>query len=286
MAQKIIELLEGLEDDILIHMVFNLLTDCDDPKEMMLQIMPFLEGATFGFMEELWALCLDAQRQVSGIPSKIIEERKQRILVEADAPGRTRPFGFVKAVGLVPTGFAGEGQKGNPVQIGEIAGTISQQLKDSRFEGTGRSRRRHEVDLNPRHEADLNHRRPTSRSSRSVRGRSMSRQRSTSRPPVSSRSDRSRSRSRYASTKRDESWSPRSTDDQRHSSRRTSEYTSRYYENSRSPSISRSPLRSRSKRLVRSPSLSRGRANSRSRSPSVSSGSSRYSSSLSRSRSR
>ena len=286
MAQKIIELLEGLEDDILIHMIFNLLTDCDDPKEMMLQIMPFLEGATFGFMEELWALCLDGQRQVSGIPSKIIEERKQRVLVEADAARHNRPFGFVKAVGPVPTGFAGDGQTGNPVQIGKIADTISQQLKDSRFAGTGRSRRRHEVDLNPRHETDLNCTQPTSRSSRSVRGRSMSRQRSTSRPSDSSRFDRSRSRSRYASTRRDGSRSPRSADAQRHSNRRTSEYTSRYYEKRRSPSISRSPLGTRSKGLALSPSLSRRPTNSPSRSRSVSSGSSRYSSSPSRSRSR
>jgi serine/arginine repetitive matrix protein 1 len=79
-TQKIIQLV-GAEDEILINMVINLLKDTElDAKRMQVSLTAFLDKNTAKFVEELWTLLSDAQSQVSGIPSVLIERKKQEIM--------------------------------------------------------------------------------------------------------------------------------------------------------------------------------------------------------------
>eukprot|EP01039_Chlorochromonas_danica_P008339 gene8339-9192_t len=101
-TQKII-LLVRTEDEILINMVINLLQAPEvHPKRMQITLTPFLERNTPLFVEELWSLLVDAQSQPSGIPSSILEKKKQEILSRAPPTRATSPPGRLTSSGIRP----------------------------------------------------------------------------------------------------------------------------------------------------------------------------------------
>lgn len=72
-AQKIVELFEGLEDEVLINYVGAYLDQTEiDPEDMHISLNDMLERDAAHFMEELWTLLADAQHQPAGIPSALL----------------------------------------------------------------------------------------------------------------------------------------------------------------------------------------------------------------------
>lgn len=73
----------GFEDEIVISMVINLLEpkvdEKLDPRQLQIAITGFLEKETPTFMEELWDLLLSAQANPTGIPTAILEKKKQEL---------------------------------------------------------------------------------------------------------------------------------------------------------------------------------------------------------------
>lgn len=79
-ARKLVELFEGLEDEVLINYVGAYLEqDHIDPEEMQLSLTDMLERDTANFVEELWTLLVDAQSQPLGIPSALLAASKAEI---------------------------------------------------------------------------------------------------------------------------------------------------------------------------------------------------------------
>lgn len=81
-TERITQLL-GFEDDIVISMVINLLEpkvdEKLDPRQLQIAITGFLEKETPTFMQELWDLLLSAQANPTGIPTAILEKKKQEL---------------------------------------------------------------------------------------------------------------------------------------------------------------------------------------------------------------
>ncbi|DBA02903.1 TPA: LOW QUALITY PROTEIN: hypothetical protein N0F65_005930 [Lagenidium giganteum] len=73
----------GFEDDIVVSTAINLLVhkvdDPVDPRQMQVALMGFLEKDAAVFMKELWELLLSAQAHSTGIPTQILEKKKQEL---------------------------------------------------------------------------------------------------------------------------------------------------------------------------------------------------------------
>eukprot|EP00301_Raphidiophrys_heterophryoidea_P026167 c8967_g1_i1.p2 GENE.c8967_g1_i1~~c8967_g1_i1.p2 ORF type:complete len:173 (+),score=26.75 c8967_g1_i1:51-521(+) len=74
--ERISELL-GLEDDVLVGLVENLLSeDNPDGQDMQIQLTGFLERRAAPFMTELWGMLLSAMEN-GGMPLSILEKTKE-----------------------------------------------------------------------------------------------------------------------------------------------------------------------------------------------------------------
>lgn len=71
----------GLEDDIVIEMIYSLLEqeESPDPRKMQIALTGFLEKKTAKFMEDLWKLLLSAMEGVGGVPREFIEEKRAQM---------------------------------------------------------------------------------------------------------------------------------------------------------------------------------------------------------------
>ena len=72
----------GIDDDVVVDFVFNLLenTQFPDPKDMQINLTGFLNGKNARiFMQELWELLASAQDNVGGIPTIFLEQKKEEI---------------------------------------------------------------------------------------------------------------------------------------------------------------------------------------------------------------
>ena len=72
----------GIDDDVVVEFVFNLLenTQFPDPKDMQMNLTGFLNGKNARiFMQELWDLLASAQENIGGIPSIFLEQKKEEI---------------------------------------------------------------------------------------------------------------------------------------------------------------------------------------------------------------
>ena len=72
----------GIDDDVVVEFVFNLLenTQFPDPKDMQMNLTGFLNGKNARiFMQELWDLLTSAQENIGGIPSIFLEQKKEEI---------------------------------------------------------------------------------------------------------------------------------------------------------------------------------------------------------------
>jgi len=81
-ANKITQLL-GFDDDVLINFTIELLEDKEkvtpNPKELQHQLEGFLEKDTPAFVKELWMLLISANENESGIPSTLLEQKKNEL---------------------------------------------------------------------------------------------------------------------------------------------------------------------------------------------------------------
>ena len=69
----------GIDDDVVVEFVFNLLENIQfpDPKEMQMNLTGFLNGKNARiFMQELWDLLASVQENIGGIPSIFLEQKK------------------------------------------------------------------------------------------------------------------------------------------------------------------------------------------------------------------
>jgi len=79
-AKRVTELLGGLEDEVLIGLVYNELEQKDvDPKQIQINLTGFLEKNTSLFMKELWTLLASAQQTKGGVPQQFLDEEAERI---------------------------------------------------------------------------------------------------------------------------------------------------------------------------------------------------------------
>ncbi|PRD20558.1 UNVERIFIED_CONTAM: Srrm1 [Trichonephila clavipes] len=81
-AKRITDMLGGIEDDVVIEFVFNQLEAEKYPDARMMQInlTGFLTGKyAREFMAELWSLLISAEDSSDGIPSAILEQKKDEI---------------------------------------------------------------------------------------------------------------------------------------------------------------------------------------------------------------
>ncbi|XP_068755231.1 uncharacterized protein [Montipora capricornis] len=80
-TKKLIEIL-GFEDDVVMQYVLNMLESekSPDPRSMQINITGFLQGKNAReFMKELWTLLVSAQENIGGIPSSLLEKKKEEI---------------------------------------------------------------------------------------------------------------------------------------------------------------------------------------------------------------
>ncbi|XP_029654997.1 serine/arginine repetitive matrix protein 1-like [Octopus sinensis] len=79
-TKRITEIL-GMEDDVVICFICNLLDEKNvDPREIQISITGFLNHRNARlFIEELWDLLISAMDNNTGIPTKILEEKKFEI---------------------------------------------------------------------------------------------------------------------------------------------------------------------------------------------------------------
>lgn len=92
--QKQITLSLGLDDEVVYDYVFNQLeeTRFPDGRTMQINLTGFLDGKRAReFMDKLWCLLLDAQSTSDGIPTALVEERKEEIKVGLNG-AFVRPF--------------------------------------------------------------------------------------------------------------------------------------------------------------------------------------------------
>ena len=89
-TERITQLL-GFEDDIVVALAINLLEphveEQVDPKQLQMALTGFLAQQAGPFTEELWQLLLSAQSNPTGIPSSILDKKKQemqRLAAEKD----------------------------------------------------------------------------------------------------------------------------------------------------------------------------------------------------------
>jgi len=81
MHDKITELLNGVEDDIVQDMAVNsFLSGVVQPKQAQLDLAGFLGNAEAAqFARELWTLLLEAQNAPHGIPPSLVEQKKKQM---------------------------------------------------------------------------------------------------------------------------------------------------------------------------------------------------------------
>ncbi|KAI8102326.1 hypothetical protein M9435_005931 [Picochlorum sp. BPE23] len=78
-AKRTTELLGGLEDDILINFIIDMVEDKKtlDPRRIYISLTGFLEQNTGVFVKELWNLLIDASSSETGVPRAFVQEVKQ-----------------------------------------------------------------------------------------------------------------------------------------------------------------------------------------------------------------
>jgi len=79
-AKRTTELLGGLEDDILINFIIDMVEDKKalDPRRIYISLTGFLEQNTGVFVKELWTLLIDASSsETGGVPRAFVQAIKQ-----------------------------------------------------------------------------------------------------------------------------------------------------------------------------------------------------------------
>eukprot|EP00123_Amoebidium_parasiticum_P016466 comp23439_c0_seq1/m.39081 comp23439_c0_seq1/g.39081 ORF comp23439_c0_seq1/g.39081 comp23439_c0_seq1/m.39081 type:complete len:366 (-) comp23439_c0_seq1:537-1634(-) len=264
-TDRVTELL-GIEDEVVIDYIFNMLEKDKkpDPRLMQINLTGFLESKTKVFMKELWCLFISAQKNPTGIPVEFLDRKKEELRKKKEEEKRissglskkTEVLDEVKRKMLhsqvmvnaqmhIAQHVASQGRPGSlpGVNSNPLMAALQEHQKRGTDYGSGRES---DDDRDRGRGRDRDRRRRRSRSRSRDRSRSRSRSRSPRRSPSPRRRDESPTR-RGRSRSRSRSRSP----SRKHRSRRQKS-------RSRSRSRSRSPKRSRSRRH-RSRSRSRSR---------------------------
>ncbi|KAF8544280.1 PWI domain-containing protein, partial [Trichophaea hybrida] len=79
-TQKVVDIL-ATEDDVVIDFIFGMLEEdrFPDPKKIQLNITGFLEKDTPNFCKQLWNLLLSAQANPQGVPTELLEKKKEEL---------------------------------------------------------------------------------------------------------------------------------------------------------------------------------------------------------------
>uniref|UniRef100_A0AAV1TLK6 PWI domain-containing protein n=1 Tax=Peronospora matthiolae TaxID=2874970 RepID=A0AAV1TLK6_9STRA len=136
-TERITQLL-GFEDDIVVSMAINLLepevNETLDPKQLQVALTGFLENQAGGFMQELWQLLLSAQSNSTGIPSAILDKKKQEIQAIAQEKEQLKKvLDLKRAEGRVSC--ARDGDRGQKRQEKEVVASVI----DTRRSPSGRN---------------------------------------------------------------------------------------------------------------------------------------------------
>jgi len=85
-STRVTELLGGVEDEVLIGMIVSYLEDTGmHPKQMMTELLSFLEKNTSLFMKELWSLLISAQQSDDGVPLQLVRAKEEEVSVVVSA---------------------------------------------------------------------------------------------------------------------------------------------------------------------------------------------------------
>ncbi|KAL6760993.1 hypothetical protein V8C86DRAFT_2545277 [Haematococcus lacustris] len=263
-AKRVTQILNGLEEEVLIGFIFNLLESDEavNAKEMHVSLVPFLEKNTSLFMKELWSMLASAATNDSGVPQQLLDakvaELEARRLAEGAIRMRIEEQRAVQAAAMQAQ-QAMQGPLPGPPPLGALPGPPPTGSGPGAGQGGGsRSSRWDEHQQRPppvKKEAAGNgagpgpvravkEEEPRERSSRDDSRRGSSPRRHHSK----SSARRSRSRSRSTSTGSSERSRSRSRDRRRRrSSRERRRSRSRSREDRRGSSSSRSPSREKRK---------------------------------------
>jgi len=105
-TQRVTQLL-GVEDDVVVEFIFNMLEkkQFPDPRELQMNLTGFLHGKNARvFMQELWELLTSAQESIGGIPTKFLEQKKEEI--------RQKKVGRKMVLSFEGGGMEGEKKRG------------------------------------------------------------------------------------------------------------------------------------------------------------------------------
>uniref|UniRef100_M4BCG6 PWI domain-containing protein n=1 Tax=Hyaloperonospora arabidopsidis (strain Emoy2) TaxID=559515 RepID=M4BCG6_HYAAE len=142
-TERITQLL-GFEDDIVVSMAINLLepevNETLDPKQLQVALTGFLENQAGGFMQELWQLLLSAQSNSTGIPSAILDKKKQEMQAIAQEKEQLRKvLDMKRAEGRVSCTRGGD--RGQKRQEKEVVASLSRSPDRARKRQSTRSRK-------------------------------------------------------------------------------------------------------------------------------------------------
>eukprot|EP00850_Spirogloea_muscicola_P007224 SM000036S13268 [mRNA] locus=s36:193128:195696:- [translate_table: standard] len=85
--RRVTELL-GIEDDVVLGYIHELLVGKVDGKKVQIAITGFMEKHTGRFMKELWGLLTSAQGNVSGIPQQFLDEKAEELRIKKEEEER------------------------------------------------------------------------------------------------------------------------------------------------------------------------------------------------------
>eukprot|EP00210_Caulerpa_lentillifera_P001497 g1435.t1 len=90
-AKRVTELF-GVEDEVLIQFIHNRLENTQElnPKELYLELVPFLEKNAGLFMKELWTLLASAAASSTGIPQQIMEAKAEELKLRKEQQALVR----------------------------------------------------------------------------------------------------------------------------------------------------------------------------------------------------
>eukprot|EP01134_Creolimax_fragrantissima_P002967 CFRG2967T1 len=90
-STRVTELL-GIEDDVVISYIFNILEEDKKPsgKEMQINLTGFMESKTKIFMKELWTHFISAQSSPHGIPQEFLERKADEMRAKKEESDRIR----------------------------------------------------------------------------------------------------------------------------------------------------------------------------------------------------
>lgn len=201
-ANRLTELLGGVEDDVLIGYVYEQLEGKKevDPRLLQINLTGFLENNTRQFCKELWTLLISAASGPSGIPQQFLDAKAAE-LQQREAERRR-----------VQERIATERARRSRIQEEEAA--WGQRRRDTRRHRDGDDQHVEENEIE-----DEDERSPSQRWGRRERRRTKSRSRSASASESPSPDRRRRYRRRSTDRSRDRRSSGRNWDRSRHSGR-------------------------------------------------------------------